>query len=103
MKNKIFSKIFLDKLEQKAKEIDLLNFIMGRFNLSFHDAILMIADHLKMDPEYFDVEAWEAEFVQRGHPNKHGIAEFIKKGCGNCEAQDAIPPGKVSNETMPSE
>lgn len=99
MKNKIFSREFLRELEGKSKNINILNFLLNQLDMPFHEAILQIADHLNMEPKYFDIGAWEAKFVQLGHPEKK-VSEFIRLGdAGKCEVKDAIPPGKVSNNS----
>ena len=56
MKNlpRFFTKEFLFVLEERAKDIDLISYIMKTKDISFSEAVHEICKYLKMKPIYFD-------------------------------------------------
>ena len=54
MKNKIFTREFLEELQEQCGAITMVNHYMEDFNMSFHDAILRFANHHSIEPKYCD-------------------------------------------------
>lgn len=54
MEIKLFTKSFLDELQEKSKGIDLLQYLMLHQKKTFKDAILEIAQYFEMQPKYFE-------------------------------------------------
>ena len=50
----LFTKEFLNKLEEKSKEVNILDFLMLHQQKSFPVAILELAQYLEMQPEFLD-------------------------------------------------
>jgi hypothetical protein len=56
MKNKIFTKEFLDSLEEKCGSTMMLNHYIDDLKMSFHDAVLRFANFHSMKPEYIELK-----------------------------------------------
>lgn len=53
--SRLFSKEFLNKLQKEYGDYkDLLDCLIQFYGLTFHDAIVFLADCKKMIPEYLD-------------------------------------------------
>ncbi len=56
MKNKFFTKEFLDRLQENCGALTMVNHYINDLGMSFHDAILRFSNHHSMTPEYCDNE-----------------------------------------------
>jgi hypothetical protein len=54
--SRIFTKEYLDKLQDKMKEIDVLTYMMNHHELTFQEAIEDISKFLSMEPQFIGVD-----------------------------------------------
>ncbi len=52
MNSKLFTKEYLEKLQESSQDFTIVDYIMRSKKLSFHDAIIELSKYCELKPEY---------------------------------------------------
>lgn len=52
----LFSKEYLEKLQDECSKFSIIDYIMKSKNISFHDAVLELAKYCELKPEYIIIK-----------------------------------------------
>lgn len=63
----LLSKEFLEQLQQCCEQFTIIDYIMHSKNLSFHDAVLELAQYCDLKPEYFIAKDDKESFCREKH------------------------------------